>query len=75
MQRKTALRELAKLLPKSSDLDAIINQDERELYLEQTVAARGHSTPTDSKTALDVFGTAVPEEGGEPDKSAPPKEG
>jgi recombination protein RecT len=60
MQRKTALRELSKLLPKSSDLDAIMNQDERELYGEP-IRWRG-DTPTDSKAALDVFGTACPEE-------------
>jgi recombination protein RecT len=64
MQRKTALRVLSTLLPKSSDLESVMNQDERELYEPEERGTWRGATPTDSKTALDVFGTVVKEEGG-----------
>jgi recombination protein RecT len=64
MMKKTALRQLSKLLPKSSDLDSLMRRDEEALYgmesveeRRQTIAAR----PADTAFMLDAFGAEAPE--------------
>jgi recombination protein RecT len=61
MQRKTALRVLSKLLPKSSDLDALIRRDEEALYGVEAVEERRQSItrPVDTASALDAFGASA----------------
>lgn len=58
MQKKTALRVLSKLLPKSSDLDALMHRDEEALLgVEAVDQRRAEMQPADTKFALDAFGT------------------
>jgi recombination protein RecT len=79
MMKKTALRQLSKLLPKSSDLDALIRRDEEALYGVEAVEERRQSIaqPIDTASALDAFGasTARPSveepEGGEQEEDRP----
>jgi recombination protein RecT len=69
MMKKTALRALSKLLPKSSDLDTLLRRDEQDLLgIEDRQAIAGRP---DAVSALDHFG-AEEEEGddGEPDRKA-----
>jgi recombination protein RecT len=79
MMKKTALRQLSKLLPKSSDLDALIRRDEEALYGVEAVEERRQSIarPVDTASALDAFGAsaakpAVEEpDGGEQEEDKP----
>jgi recombination protein RecT len=61
MQRKTALRVLSKMLPKSSDLDEIMHRDEQGSI--ETVEERRHAVtrPADTVSALDAFGAYDPQ--------------
>jgi recombination protein RecT len=61
MMKKTALRQLSKLLPKSSDLDALIRRDEEALYGVEAVEERRQSIaqPIDTASALDAFGASA----------------
>jgi recombination protein RecT len=71
MQRKTVLRQLSKLLPKSSDLEVILREDEEsELGIERP-SRLASEQPADARSALDAFGAEesqqhsdVPEGGG-----------
>jgi recombination protein RecT len=87
MMKKTALRQLSKLLPKSSDLDSLMRRDEEALYgvdsieeRRQTITAR----PADTVGMLDAFGAEASNAGerqeaevsnggtvGQPDQNAP----
>jgi recombination protein RecT len=62
MMKKTALRVLYKLLPKSSDIDALMRRDEEALYGVEAVEERRHSVarPADTVSALDAFGADDP---------------
>jgi recombinational DNA repair protein RecT len=77
MMKKTALRQLSKLLPKSSDLDALIRRDEEALYGIEAVEERRQSIarPVDTASALDAFGASAPSveepDGGEREESRP----
>jgi recombination protein RecT len=61
MMKKTALRQLSKLLPKSSDLDALIRRDEEALFGVEAVEERRQSIarPVDTASALDAFGASA----------------
>jgi recombination protein RecT len=68
MMKKTALRQLSKLLPKSSDIDALMRRDEEALYREEDepMEERRHLSidrPADTAAALDAFGAEAPETG------------
>jgi recombination protein RecT len=87
MMKKTALRQLSKLLPKSSDLDALMRRDEEAIYGVEAVDQRREAIaarPADTAGMLDAFGAEAPAkveqeaeapEGGgaasQPDESAP----
>ena len=67
MMKKTALRQLSKLLPKSSDLDAMMRRDEEALY-DNVEQGREEARPTVVRpvgNALDVFGAETPDTLGE----------
>ena len=56
MMKKTALRQLSKLLPKSSDLDALMQRDEAALLgVELVEERRGAIAANDSMSALERF--------------------
>lgn len=69
MMRKTAIRVLSKLLPRSSDLDSMIRNDEWDQIEDRNQEI---ARPADAHAALDQFGAdgvsdetqEVPEEGG-----------
>jgi recombination protein RecT len=63
MMKKTALRVLSKLLPKSSDIDALMRRDEEALYGVEAVEERRHAVarPADTISTLDAFGADDPE--------------
>jgi recombination protein RecT len=60
MMKKTAIRVLSKLLPKSSDVDALMQRDEEALYGVEAVEERRQTMarPTDTAAALDAFGAS-----------------
>jgi recombination protein RecT len=58
MMRKTAIRVLSKLLPKSSDLDAMMRRDEWDEIEDRTP---GQERVADGPRALDIFGAVDPE--------------
>jgi recombination protein RecT len=65
MMKKTALRALSKILPKSSDLDAFIQRDEEESLGIQ------HATSGIEQSRIAAFGTALDHFSGD----EPPKDG
>jgi recombination protein RecT len=74
MMKKTALRQLSKLLPKSSDLDSLMRRDEEAIYgvegveeRRQTVAAR----PADTAGMLDAFGAEASNAGARQEAETP----
>jgi hypothetical protein len=71
MQKKTALRILSKLLPKSSDLDALMRRDEEALLSVEAVDARRAEIvqPSTAKSTLDAFGGLAVDEATSPTSS------
>jgi recombination protein RecT len=55
MMKKTALRNLSKLLPKSSDIDALLQRDEQESLGVETTAAISDQRSEAFGSALDHF--------------------
>jgi recombination protein RecT len=70
MQKKTALRVLSKLLPKSSDLDALMRRDEEALLGVEAVDQRRAeiAQPSTAKSTLDAFGALVADEATSPEE-------
>jgi recombination protein RecT len=71
MQKKTALRVLSKLLPKSSDLDALMRRDEEALLGVEAVDQRRAeiAQPFTAKSTLDAFGALAADETTSPTSS------
>lgn len=66
MMKKTALRQLSKLLPKSSDIDSLMRRDEEAIYGVESVEERRQTAaarPADTAGMLDAFGAEVPPSG------------
>jgi recombination protein RecT len=76
MQKKTALRVLSKLLPKSSDLDALMRRDEEALLGVESVDARRAeiAQPSTAKSTLDAFGALAADEVTSPTAAQPDEE-
>jgi len=56
MAKKTAIRQLAKMLPMSSDIDVLLRRDEEELLQTKDERPEQAIEPiTDTKAALDAF--------------------
>lgn len=64
MMKKTALRVLSKLLPKSSDIEQLMREDEAELYGVEKATPQPESVvpPSDTAAALDAFGADASQE-------------
>jgi recombinational DNA repair protein RecT len=74
MMKKTALRQLAKYLPKSSDVERMLREDD-ETSVESVEERRQVTAPVmDAKATLDAFGAASSDQSGE-SESQPPEGG